>query len=75
MVVEACKLHIGSNPVLTTYLKNNVMEIGDIFIGKLNNEYKDKILIVNERMLGDDESLCYFLHYYGFEKYSQVAEW
>ncbi len=48
--------------------ESNFLKIGDKFIGKLNNEYNGKIIIINERMLLDDEHTLFFLHYNGFEE-------
>jgi len=44
------------------------VEVGDRFIGKKDNEYKNKTITITKHMLSDDEELYYFLHYYGFEK-------
>lgn len=44
------------------------VEVGDRFIGKKDNEYKNKTITITKHMLSDDEELYFFLHYYGFEK-------
>ena len=44
------------------------IKVGDVFIGKLQNEYKNKTIEITQDMLDDDERLYHFLHYYGFEK-------
>jgi len=44
------------------------MKVGDEYVGKLNNEFKGKVISITEEMLDDDEHLYHFLHYFGFEK-------
>lgn len=55
---------IGSKTKITP----NYLQVGLKFIGKLRNEYQGKIVIINERMLEDDEQTLMFLHYNGFEE-------
>ena len=47
------------------------LKIGQKYIGKLQNEYYNKIIEITERMLDDDESTYHFLHYFGFELLNQ----
>lgn len=44
------------------------LKVGQKYIGKLKNEYYNKIIEITERMLDDDEHILMFLHYYGFEE-------
>lgn len=46
---------------------SNQLQVGDKFIGKLKNEYQDKIITITERMIDDDDTLM-FIHYFGFKK-------
>ena len=47
------------------------VKIGQQYIGKLKNEYYNRIVEITERMLDDDESTYHFLHYFGFELLNQ----
>ena len=49
--------------------EDNYLKVGEQFIGKLQNEYKDHIITITEDMVDNDESTIHFLHYYGFEEY------
>jgi hypothetical protein len=53
---------------MKTYIDGIEIKVGDTFIGKKRNEYYQETIVVTEDMLDDDENLCEFLHYYGFEK-------
>jgi len=55
---------IGSRTKITT----NYLHVGQKFIGKLRNAHRGKIVIINERMLEDDEHTLMFLYYNGFEE-------
>ena len=44
------------------------VKVGDEFIGKLKNEYRNKTIKITKQMLKDEEQLYHFLHYYGFKK-------
>lgn len=43
------------------------LKIGQRYVGKLKNEYRNKIIKITKKMLDDDEQTCHFLHYFGFE--------
>ena len=51
-----------------TKITPNYLQIGQKFIGKLKNEYQDKIITITKRMCDDNEDTLYFLHYNGFEE-------
>lgn len=44
------------------------IHVGDVFIGKLDNEYLNQTVTITNRMVYNDEDTLMFLHYYGFEK-------
>jgi hypothetical protein len=43
------------------------LKIGQKFIGNLENQFKDKIIIISKLMLFDEENTLFFLHYNGFK--------
>lgn len=55
------------NDWLKSKQEGTEIEVGQKYIGKLDNEHKDEIITITKRMLLDDEELALFLHYYGFE--------
>ena len=50
---------------------NTELEVGQKYIGKLRNEYRGKIITIDDLMLEDHDRLCYFLHYFGFKRHEE----